>query len=243
MAEQSKKRKTEKDSPSRQLNMQGPGEDALKEIVKKVAIPYGSFHGAFRENWLATHETHLPVEDSSVCPFCGWDCRGAHIGGEECPHLLTELLCDWDEISPEGTARGALEHVAKASFRSLNQAVSRFLRTSKGDKKRITSMNPARLRRLVGTVAEGAHFAGRDADRSFRSDMEGFGQYVVDACSAARVEVRRTHYDSGDPFGTSPYLFWAADALKAATEMARLVAEDVGRLNVTARRIRQCSKQ
>jgi len=231
MPEQSKNRKIEKDSKPKQLNTQGAGKDPMdEELVTKLARSLTGSHAAFRENWLTKQESYLPVEDNSVCPFCGWDCRAGYGAGEECPHLLTELLCDWDDFSPEGTARGTFEHVTQASFGSLNQAVSRFLRASKGDKKRIASITPVRIRRLVRTVARGAHTAGTDVDRSLHADMEGFGQYIVAACSGAKVEVRRTQYDTGDPFGTSPYVFWAADAVKAATEMARLLAKDVDRL-------------
>jgi len=43
-------------------------EDALKDGLKTAANAYARSSGAFRENWLAAHESHLPVKDSSICP-------------------------------------------------------------------------------------------------------------------------------------------------------------------------------
>ena len=50
----------------------------------KITRSLTGFHAAYREGWLARNESYLPVEDNSVCPFCGWDCRTAY-GAEECP--------------------------------------------------------------------------------------------------------------------------------------------------------------
>jgi hypothetical protein len=42
-------------------------------------------------------------------------------------------------------------------------------------------------------------------------------------------------YDSGDRWGTNPYLLWASDAALAAKDMARLIAEDVKTLKRATR--------
>ena len=199
------------------------GNDSLDQNLPSALA---KMHGQFRQGWLSKHETDLPTDDSSECPFCGWDCQEDWGDGAGCRHFVTVLLCDWYEFCEDGTSGGALEHDAGVSFGSLNEAVSEFLEAARNGERQIDSLPPARLRSLLQTVAAGITGDDEDQCRSIQADSTAYGRYIQDVCSAAGIAVQRTHYDTGDPFGTSPHAFWAEDASRAARDLARAVQSD-----------------
>jgi hypothetical protein len=219
----------------------------IDELAEKLAEAQEGLHGSFREGWIARRECDLGDEDNSRCPFCGWDIQEDWNDGVGCVHFLTMLLCEWDDgVGPEGgTTGGSLEHAAGASFGSLNTAVSEFLQSTRSQSTKCPqeSLAPARLCELVKTVGAGTTFDGDVDDdtcerRSLQADSAAYGRYIRESCKAAGIAVTCTHYDSGDPFGTSPYAFWTADPAGAANELARAVNSDLETLSAA---IARCS--
>jgi hypothetical protein len=125
---------------------------------KELVDVYTDFVADFRERCREKYGIDLPAEDNPLCPFCGWNIteRG---NSSECPHLLTDLWCDWDDLCPDGTCGGAWERLAQASLRPLHMAVKTFLRPRRGVQDRIAAVRPARLRSLVEGVNQGAEIS------------------------------------------------------------------------------------
>jgi len=206
---------------------------------QSAGTPFAELADAYKnvvEDFRARHQFFPPpdseIEQASCCPFCGWDCQ-EYWQKEDCPHFLTDLLCDWDEFSPQGTCRGAFESIG-ASLGPLNEAVVAFLLATGMDGDEIGALAPPRLGSLVKTVAGGAEISDAEVGRDFEADTTAFRQYIIDVCQDVGVEVQIAQYDSGDPYGTCPFVFWTADAEAAARLMATAVADDANRLKAKA---------
>jgi hypothetical protein len=220
-------------------------------LVEPLTEALAGMHGRFREGWIARHECDVADNTDSRCPFCRWNIQTQWGDGTGCAHLITVLMCDWGgDVGPEGgTTGGSLENIAGQSFGPLNDAITRLLMAAwrRSLKNPNESLSPMRLRALVEGIAKDAEIedgltgTGEDDNfylrRSVRAESDAYGDYILGICRAAGIPVTRTHYDTGDPFGTSPYAFWAADPAGAANELARAIDADLETLAAALARV------
>jgi hypothetical protein len=73
---------------------------------------------------------------------------------------------------------------------------------------------------------------GPASARASVPNNDAYGRYLLAVAEAAGVEVRQCQFDTGDVFGTAPFVFWTLDAAEAARRMAPLVTEDIHRLRL-----------
>jgi hypothetical protein len=171
----------------------------------------------------AADEFDIPEYDSK-CPYCGWD-RADRLA-RWCGHLVTELT-EWPS-NYAGTEGGAFGDTADEFLKPLVDTAWSFVSTNTGNPQAVQSLDPARLRPVVEALAE--------FGEPYEPDVEGdevksaLGDYVQAVFLAACPDGQSGVYDTGDHYGTEALLLWSPDAVQAAQDMARLIAQDVDRL-------------
>jgi hypothetical protein len=103
---------------------------------------------------------------------------------------------------------------------------------------RIEALSPARLRPLVQGVAAGAEIEDGRVEQNIQADAAAYGGYILAVCEEVGVKAVRGRYDTGDPYGTCPDVFWVEGrADEAARHLAGVVREDMKRLRKACRTI------
>jgi hypothetical protein len=198
----------------------------------------------------------VPGRATSQCPVCGWEYKRpfpefktlidpyrmiyqpAFVPG--CPHFVTAI----NERSPTygGTESGAFGEIADDVLGPLAEAAQAVRQADAGGREW-----PRHLQRVIEALA-GENQAYRP-DRNINSNMESVdpdGRQVDFVQWELRSYVEET-FEEADPSGLRTYpfwddwalsyprLLWSPDAAKTAQDMARLIAEDVARLQEAVR--------